>query len=188
MSNLAAPRILRVPRGKRDKPALELDMSIIDEGERRLHEVRMVSSATSQDLSGLYNESANTTSKYLAWVAYEILNADKQHMLDRATVMLDKAPEEAIRLKETGIKMNEDLREALIARDADCQISLDIVNSLKAVQKLLEASYWTFIRAHNAAGEVAKKKDFAPTPNFSGTVGQTYDLPQTNFMGKNERR
>jgi hypothetical protein len=163
-------------------------MSIIDEAERRLHEVRIVSNASAKELEGLFNEAANSTSKYMAWVEYEILKATKQHTLDRSTVILDKAPEEAKRLKETGIKMNEDLREALIARDEDCQKSLDVLNSLKAVKALLESSYWTFIRAHNSSSQVAQQKGIAPTPNFSGSIGQTYNTPQQNLMGRNERQ
>lgn len=183
MNNLIpAPRILRVPRGTPLKPHLELDMSLLDTAEKRLHEVRLANPALSKDLEGLFNEAANLATKYLAWIKYEILQAEKNYSLDRATVILEKLPEEALKLKEKGIKMNEDYREALIIRDEACARSLDVLNSLKAVQALLEASSETFIRAHYSSRN--KEREMAPTPNFMGTVGQTYEIPQNNFMGK----
>lgn len=182
MNTLSEPRILRVPRGLPNKPPLELNMEILDTAERRLHEVRLANPALSKDLEGLFNEAANTATKYLAWVKYEILQAEKNYTLDRATVILEKLPEEALKLKDKGIKMNEDYREALIARDEACSKSLDILNALKAVQSLLEASSETFIRAHYSSRN--KEKEMAPTPNFIGTTGQTVDVSQANFMGK----
>lgn len=182
MNSLSEPRILRVPRGTPNKPALELNMDLLDAAEKRLHEVRLANPALSKDLEGLFNEAANLATKYLAWIKYEILQAEKNYSLDRATVILEKLPEEAARLKEKGIKMNEDYREALIIRDEACSRSLDVLNSLKAVQALLEASSETFIRAHYSSR--TKEKEMAPTPNFMGTVGQTIDVPQANFMGK----
>jgi hypothetical protein len=177
-------RTLTVPRGVAGKPPLELEMSLIDDAESRLHEVRLSSSATSKDLEGLFNEAANMVTKYLAWVKYELLRAEKEHELNRATVILDKAPEEAKRLKDAGIKLNEDIREALIARDEDCQKSLDVLNSLKAVEALLLASSQTFIRAHYSARSVASAKETAPTPNLGYSVGDLTEKEQPNFMGK----
>lgn len=182
MVGISTPRILRVPRGTPSKPELELNMQILDEAERRLHEVRLANPALAKDLEGLFNEAANTATKYLAWIKYEILQAEKNYSLDRATVILEKMPEEAAKLKAAGIKMNEDYREAFIIRDEACSRSLDILNSLKAVQALLEASSETFIRAHYSSRN--KEKEMAPTPNFMGTTGQTYEIPQNNFMGK----
>jgi hypothetical protein len=183
------PRILRVPRGTPGKAPLELDMTVLDEAERRLHEVRMVSHATSRELGGLFNQAANEAGKYVAWVEYEILKATKQYELDKATVILDKAPEKAAEMKEAGMKMNEAIRDAMIARDEDCMRSLDILNALQAAKKLLETSFWSFLRSYQSADAVSNAKGQAPTPNFSsGHVGQTYDIPQMNIMGRDERK
>lgn len=178
-------RILTVPRGTVNAPAIQLDMTPLDEAERRLIDVRTVTPATQKDLEGLFNEAANTATKYLAWIEYEVLQAQKRLDLDRATVILDKAPEYANSIKESGIKMNETIREALIARDEACQMSLDVLNSLKAVKALLEAKSESFVRAHYSSRAIADYKGQAPTPNFSGPIGRTYDMPQTNFMGEN---
>ncbi len=187
--NLPSPRrYLGVPRGVPGGGPLNLDMDIIDEAERRLQEVRLANQATKSELSGLFNQAANTCGKYMAWIEYEILQATKRHNLDRATVILDKVPEEAVRLKELGIKMNEDLREALICRDTACQESLDTLNQLKAVKALLESHFWSFIRAHTTTSEVAQNRNFTPQPQINGSLGQTYNIPQPNFMGKDERK
>ena len=165
-----------------------MNMSLIDEAERRLHEVRLVSAATRTELKGMFNEAANAAGKYKAWVEYEILKAEKQLKLDRATVILDKAPIEAAKMKEQGIKMNEDIREALIARDEECSHSLEVLNALQAVKAILDSHFWSFIRAINSVDEIAQNRSVTPTPNFSsGSIGQTWNTPQTNLMGKNER-
>lgn len=185
-------RVVLVPRGVQkamlEHGPLKLGMDIIDEAERRLHEVRLANPATRNELCGLFNQAANTCGKYQAWIEYEILRADKAHKLDRAVVILEKATEEAKRLKELGIKMNEDLREALISRDEACAASLETLNELKAMKALLESHFWSFIRAHNSCIEVAQSRGFAPTPQFNGSEGQTYNIPQMNFMGKDERK
>lgn len=184
MQNLENQRVLRVPRGTFGLPELALDMTLLDEAEYRLKEVRIANPATQKDLEGLFNEAANKASTYLAWIKYEILTAEKQFALDKATVILEKAPEEFKKIKETGIKFNEDFREALIARDEMCQRSLDIINSLKAVEALLESKIEAFIRAHYSSRNIAETKGTVlPSPNFSGAIGQTYNEPQKNFMG-----
>lgn len=192
MNSTAKNRYLRIRKGTKDLPEersiLELPMDIIDQAEARLHEVRLVSVATATELKGAFNEAANATSKYMAWIEYEILKAKKQLDLDRATVILEKVPLEAIRLKESGIKMNEDMREALISKDEDCQYALDVLDSLKAMKALMDSYYWTFIRAHKSLEEVSNRKGMTPTPNFGGHIGQTFDSPQINLMGKDERK
>lgn len=171
-----------VPRGNPQKGDLVLDMSMIDQAEARLSEVRITNQATSKELEAIFNEAANLTTKYLAWVKYEILGAKKNHQLNRATVVLDKLPAEAVRLKESGIKMNEDYREAFIIRDKDCDASLDRLNTLEAVQALLEAQAETFIRAHYSARSIAQDKSVTPTPSHSTSVG-SLSQPEVQVMG-----
>ena len=96
--------------------------------------------------------------------------------------------DEAKKLKELGMKMNEDLREALISQDPACEASLDRLNSLTAVKLILEEHKWSFIRAFNSIQELAQAKGAQPTPNFVGQIGQTFNIPQPNFMGKDERK
>lgn len=182
MNQPVQSRILAVPRGTPGQPNLELELGLLDLAEKRLYEVRLNNPAMAKDLEGLFNEAANTASKYLAWLEYEILQAKKNNDLNRATVIIDKLPAEAAKLKESGMKMNEDYREAFIMRDEACVRSRDVLDSLTAVQALIKASFDTFVRAHYSARNKAAESGQTPVPNFSGTtVGG-------NFMGNNGRQ
>ena len=175
--------ILHVPRGKTGLPPLPVDMTRIYEGEGRLKEIAYVTPVTSRELSSYFNEVCNEANKYIAWVEYEILQATKTFDLCRAKVILEKAPAEAQKLKDSGLgKPNEDWREALVTMDEDCQAALDSLNNLKAIKALLESKAKTFERAYFSAKLNNDEKTMA-SPNFSGTIGQLSD-PQKNFMGK----
>lgn len=182
------PRTIKVPRGYFDQPEIELDMTRIDEANRRMHEARFVNPATQKELEGLFNEAANEAGKYMAWIDYEILKIKKVHDKNRARVTLGKAVEEAKRFKAEGMKMNEDIRDALYATDPDCEKSLDIMNELTTAKAVLETAFWSFVRAHKSVAESAQNRGSAPTPNLVGTIGRTYESPQANFMGKDERK
>jgi len=188
MSVPTSPRMLRVPRGYFDQPEIELDMTRIDEANRRMQEARFVNPSTQKELEGLFNEAANDAGKYMAWVDYEILKIKKIYDKARARVTLGKAVEEAKRFKADGIKMNEDIRNALYAMDPDCERALDIQNDLTAAKSVLETAFWSFVRAHKSVAESAQNRGSAPTPNLIGTIGRTYETPQANFMGKDERK
>ncbi len=184
--------VLHVPRGGLNQPPLQLDMSPIHEAESRLHEVRIASPGTAPELTGYFNESCNVANKYLAWIEYEILQAKKNYDLARATVILEKSIEEferqKARFKELGVKFNEDFREAMVIKDLDCQARKDTVDSLEAVKALLEAKAKSFERAYYACRLIADNKNrTAASPNFSGAIGQTYEMPQDNFMGERKR-
>jgi hypothetical protein len=174
-------RKLIIPRGLPGEPPISLDMSVIDEAERRMHEVRLVSQATCKELGGLFNQAANLAGRYKAYVKHELLKAEKHHALDRSVVILEVAPAYA---RANGLKSNEDIREALICKDAACSASLDIVNALKAVEALFDSSQWSYIRACAAADENANSRNASPTPYTGGHIGQLSDSPQPNFMGK----
>ena len=180
--------LLAVPRGKANLEPLQLDMTLVYEAEGRLFEVRTVSPATAPELTGYFNEACNLSTKYLAWIEYEILQAEKGFNLAKATVILDKAPEEYKKIAGTGIKFNEDFREALIARDLECQDRLDALNGLQAIKALIESKSKSFERAYYACRHIAESKQkTAAMPNFSGTIGQTYEDEQNNFMGQRKR-
>lgn len=181
-------RILAVPRGVTGTNPLELDMGLIDEADRRLQEVRVVSQNTRNELAGLYNQAANQAGKYLGWVEYEILRVKKQIAKIRSNIIAsEEMYAEAKKLKELGMKMNEDIRESIISKDPLYDELTDRRDALEAVKVMLGESKWSFIRAFNSLSE-GGGRDGAPTPNFVGEVGQTYLLPQPNFMGKDERK
>ena len=174
-----------LPRGdKRLGENLVLDMYFLDYAESRLPEVRISNGTTSKELEALFNEAANLATKYLAWISYEMLHMEKTFSLDKAEVIIDKMPAEAARLKEAGIKMNEDYRDALIARDEKCSATLDKINTLKAYTAILEAATKSFVRAHYSARENAENKSNAPLQNMTTTIDST-SAQGTNLMGSN---
>jgi hypothetical protein len=167
-------KLLFVPRGTPDLATLTLEMAPLYYAESRLFEVAAATPAKAPELMSTFNEACNTTSKYLAWIEYELLQGEKFFNLAKATVILEKAPEEFKKYRDTGIKFNEDFREALIARDMDCQKRLDALNGIKAVRALLESKVKSFERAYYATREIAKSRDsIAASPNFSGAIGRT---------------
>ena len=160
-------------------------MSVLRDAESRLQEVKMVSPVTALELGAYFNEACAIGTKYIAWIEYEILQAEKAFDIAKADVVLDKAPEEFKKLKDTGIKFNEDFRNALIARDQACQHALDVLNSMKAARALVSGYADAFKRAHYSCKAISDRKDSsAASPNMSGYVGQTYLEDQVDFMGR----
>lgn len=176
---------LMVPRGIPGLVPFKLDMAGIYEAEQRLAEVGRSSAEAASQLMGYFNKACSDTNKYLAWIEYEILQAKKYFELAKASVILEKAPIEFAKIKDaSGIKYNEDFRNAVITRDQECQERLDILNALEALKVLLQSKSWSFIRAFNACQSLWDNRNTrAAQPVLNGHVGQTYDTPQENFMG-----
>jgi hypothetical protein len=129
-------------------------------------------------MMGTFNVAANILTKYIAWVDYEILQAQKFLSISKAAVILDKAHEEL--KKYPGHKNNEDFRTALIARDAECQERLDKLNGLIAIRALLDGKVKSFVRAYYTAQTALEKRSSHPSPNFTSTqIG----APHESVMG-----
>jgi hypothetical protein len=176
---------LSIPQGTPGAKSLDLDMGLVRLAEQRLPEVRMVSPVTAAELSAFFNEACAQATKYLAWIEYQILVAEKNLDFEKSRVILDVAPEEFKKMKDTGIKYNEDFRNALIARDSGCQTMTDIYNSLQAAKALITGHADSFKRAHYSCKEIASAKSSgAATPHINGAIGQTYEQDQDNFIGK----
>ena len=185
MHDLITSTTFEIPRGTPNLAAISLDMTTIYQAEDRLHDVRIATPNNAPEMMGYFNQVCNTVTKYLAWVEYEILQAKKYLEIAKASVILEKAPEEFKRLKDVGIKYNEDFREAMVIRDVDYQKRLDALNTLVAAKSWLEGKAWSFVRAYNSCRFVADNRSFtAASPNLTGTIGQTFNEPQQNFMGK----
>ena len=176
-------RTLLVPRGTLGLDPLRLEMSGIYNAEGRLRDVALVTPATAPELQATFNVAANEVGKYLAWVRYEKLRAEKSLGIEKARVTIDEMPAQAVKMKEAGMKMNEDLRDALFARDTKCSDITERINAMEAVIALLEGKFWSFIRAFNSAGGNAATKDAAPVSRFNAAPGQL-ETVVTGFMGK----
>lgn len=179
MDNMLSLDLL-VPRGIPNLAPLKLEMKDVYDAENRLHEVSVVSPVTAPELMGYYNSACNLTTKYISWLDYEILMAEKYYQLAKATVILDKLPEEWAKRKSSGMKQNEDFRDALIARDSECEARKDALNCLIATRALLDAKAKTFIRAFSTCKATWERRFMSgAVPNLTANQDST-----NNFMGK----
>lgn len=179
---------LVVPRGK-NGGKLYLEMAGVYQAEARLRDVALASPGTGPELMGYFNEVANLTTKYLAWVKHEILVAQREYDLAKATAILERAPEEFKKLDGSGIKFNEDFRNAIVTRDPECYAARQTLDSLVAVEALLDAKVKSFVRAYNAARAVMDLRGtVAATPNLStGSLDDATPMAQDNpesWIGK----
>jgi hypothetical protein len=133
-------------------------------------EVSAVSAATSSELLGFFNYITNLTTKYCAWLEYELLQANKRIGTAKAVVILDKMPDEIQKYKAAGLKANEDFRDALFMRDPDVQAGQEVHDQLAATKKLLELKADSFKRAYYAIQRIRDNRQTSPTPNFHGNI------------------
>jgi galactokinase len=106
----------------------------------------------------LFNQACNITNRYLSSIKLEILYAQKGYDIAKATVIIDKMPELIAQLVASGMKNSEDVRNAFIARDQECQDSLDRLNTLLATEAFLDAKSKSFVRAYNAVKAIAERR------------------------------
>jgi len=183
--------IITIPRGRPTAPPLSLDLTDIYTAENRLPELAYANPSSANSLMGFFNTACNLTDKYISWIDFEILQAEKSLEDAKSEVILDKAPEEFERRKTEGkykdisIKYSEDFRNAVVAKDPVYSERLDILNSLKAVRQLLANKAKSFARAYYSSQSIAENKSHAAANlPFNGNIGQTYLEDQKNFMGK----
>lgn len=180
--HLISKRELLVPRGRSGLDPMRLDMATVYESENRLMEVALATPANAPELMAAYNDAANVVTKYLSWIKYELLSAEKEYALAKATVILDQVPEQTLKLKELGIKSSEDVRAAMIARDPKCSEMQEKINSIKCVYELLEAKADSFVRAYTAVKSLTYVKDKTPYTSINATPDMT--MSEDGFMGK----
>lgn len=161
---------------------LQLDMTAVYQIEARQHETKMVTPLTCNELATEFNRGIHILSKYISWLRYEIGKAEEQFKLAKATVTLEKAPDEAAKLKN-GLKPNDDWREALVVRDPECQKWSDVQAKLEAVKVFLEGKMKSLERSYYTCYKEKEQKGRLPTQSHSGSVGQTFAEAQKNFMG-----
>lgn len=176
---------LVVPRGTPNLDPIKLVMSEIYSIEARIPEVRFVNEVTGIELAGSFNHAISITGRYLSLIEYEILQADKYLNEAKSDVIIDKTPDEAKRLKDLGIKMSEDIREALVYRDPTYQKRLDILNGLKATKMLLKEKHDAFKRAYYSCDSKVNGARTFGGKKINGSVGMLTE-PQGNMMGENQ--
>jgi len=164
--------VLEVPRGDLGASPLQLKMAPLYEAELRISETRVSNPATAAELMAVFNEACHTSTKYISWIKYEILRAKRNYELAKATVLIDKLPDEVAKLKEVGIKDNADFRAALVNRDKECRTYKDFLDVLEATKTFIEAKLKTFERSYWDSKENGKRLLSDPAmPNTSIQAG-----------------
>lgn len=148
---------------------LEYPMSEIHKAESRLMEVAIVNPVTANELSAFFNSACSLVSKTLGLLEYELSKCQKQYDLSKATVILDKLPAEVIKLRDQGIKTNEDWRQAYVTRDPECSMWQNSIEELKAAQAFLVSKLKCFERAYYSCYKEKGKN----TNPINGFVGMT---------------
>ena len=172
-------QVLEIPRGDLSLPPLQLDMVKLYDAESRISETRTVNAATASELMSVFNEACNTGNKYIAWIKYEILISKKNFDLAKATVIIDRLPDEVAKLKAAGVKDNADFRSALVDRDPDCRAAKDSLDTLEAVKTFIEAKIKSFERSYWDSKENGKRLSEANHPSLSLQLGSVSATPQT---------
>ena len=174
-----------VQRGIPGLAPFSVDMTKIYAAEIRLKEVSVVSGIAAKELMGYYIDAISEANRYLGWITYELMHAQKHLKLAKAEVIIDKMADQLDELKKRGQKDNADLREALVYRDPQFQTQLDIFNGLTALKAMFEAKAKVFEKAHYACKAVYDSVKTAPQQNLTATVGELGDIPlgTTNFGG-----
>jgi hypothetical protein len=173
---------LIVPRGTPNLPPLTLAMGEIYAAEGRIHEVSFVNETTGTELAGFFNQATLIVGKYLGWIEYEILQAEKYLEEAKSDVIIDQAPEYAKKLKDTGMKMSEDIRAALVVKDPIYSKRLEILNGLKALKVFLKEKHDSFKRAYYSCDAKINGPRGVPGKRINGSIGMTLE-PQNNLMG-----
>lgn len=165
---LFSEKKMMIPKGLGLTPVpLVLNMEEITYAESRLPDIRVTTPDNAAELLGVFNTAASTVTKYMAWVQYELLMARQSYDKRKAIVILDEMPTKAEELKSKGVKMNEDVREALLAQDSECFTFRDRMDCLEAVLNYLDGKRQSFVRGYSAVKSVAETKRF--TASFPQT-------------------
>lgn len=159
---------LEIPTGKLDNPTIKFNMAKIYEAEKRLPEIRTLNSSVAVDLKCQFLEAHADALKYLSILKYQYLLAKRQFDIATATALLDKYPDYAKNLKESGMKDNEDIRKCFLNRDADVlkwREVLDAVNAttvyMENKEKVMDRAYWECKSSLETHGKLMGNQPFS---------------------------
>jgi len=163
-----------LPRGSlQSKAPLVLEMSRVYEAEGRLQDLAAILPGTAAEFMSVMNGAAHLTTNHIAAVTQEVILAKRECDRRKAVVVLEEMPKKFASMKESGMKPNEDSREAILALDEQYSNLKDRLDCLMAAGAHLENKVKTFIRAFNAAKSIMERRSVmaaGPESNFGDTV------------------
>lgn len=153
-----------------DKLLDDLDLTLLDEAERRLDEVAIVTKLKAPELLNLFNYGHLTAQKARARFSQRLTAVTIAQEALAADIALNKAPEI---LKAKGLATarspggSEDLRKNVIAADPEYQAISRRVNDLKNGLDLFTIRARACERAFSAVKAIYGERDL-PNPNLAG--------------------
>ena len=159
---------------------VSFNMAPIYKAESRLQDVSYVNLDSANELSSFFNEACNHGSRFIGAIEFELVHAKKCFALEKARVILDVAPPLAVKLKEVGMKPNDDWREALVARDLECSKWQEAIDMLSVAKSLVSTKVDSFKRAYYSCYKEKDRKQFLPTTHINGHIGETNNVDLVN--------
>lgn len=120
----------------RGLPSVRLDVSSLQEAERRLIEAQHVNPSTYTNLEYCFNEAYRDLKKHLTTVEYQLMKVENEYEKCKSIVLLDKYQEY---MKDRPARLDTaEFRKAYISQDPEVQEAKDRLDSLKALQIFLD--------------------------------------------------
>lgn len=118
-----------------------LDLTLIKQGEDRLHEAQHVSPTSYSDLEFTFNEGYREAKRHLSTVGYQVTRAEKAMREAKSVALLDEYP---AFLKEKSMKDSAQIRDAYLETVKNYVDAQDRIDMLKAVESLLDSKVKVF--------------------------------------------
>lgn len=138
--NFADKNTLTIPPSQ-NRPAVEVDMTKIREGEQRLLEAKVVNPATYTELEFTFNEGYREARKNLSVIGYEIAQAERLIRQIKSIHLIDTYPGF---IKENRLNDNTANREAFLERQGDYVEATERLEQLKALESLMDGKIKVF--------------------------------------------
>jgi hypothetical protein len=120
----------------RGLPQIRLDVSSLQEAEKRLIEAQHVNPSTYTNLEHCFNEAYRDLKKHLTTIEYQLMKVENEYEKCKSVVLLDKYQEY---MKERPARLDTaEFRKAYISQDPEVQEVKDRLDSLKALQIFLD--------------------------------------------------
>jgi hypothetical protein len=148
----------------RGLPAIRLDISALQEAEKRAHEAQYVNPSTYANLEHCFGEAYRELKRHLATVGYQAVKAENEFEKSRAIALMDKY-QEFMKDKPARLDTGE-FRKAYISQDPDVVEAKDRLDSLKALEMFLDGRVRVM---ENISRYMKKKMDLIIRSGLSGS-------------------
>ena len=148
-----------------------IDLTVVYEIENRIQEVAFVTAAKAPELLARFNEAYLYVHKHISLLEYELVRAECAADKLRAVILLDKVPQilEAKGLTSGRSKAgSEDLRNAVLAQDAEYQEALDQAQQIRCIIELLKGKMKGFEMGYTSVKKILGE---SPYGMLSRSVG-----------------